>query len=202
MPKGQKIVDWTKPENDKKLLHAIITASDIGINYDKVAKAFGDNVPASCISLRISKIRKEVRGKGVTSTSTGSIPAPSQRKVTTAWKAAARNNNVSDDSDDDLSVKQDSDASTIGKGVKGGDKVITGRITKARKSPRQSSVVRKDYQKMLDPYNDLRDVVDEDGDVIFGRQPLTSEDSMDSDKEYGHERGAPAVVVGAGQSEV
>ena len=42
MPKGQKIVDWTKPENDKKLLHAIITASDIGVNYDKVAKAFGE----------------------------------------------------------------------------------------------------------------------------------------------------------------
>ncbi|KAL8867146.1 MAG: hypothetical protein Q9198_008627 [Flavoplaca austrocitrina] len=202
MPKGQKIVDWTKPENDKKLLHAIITASDIGVNYDKVAKAFGGGVPASCISLRISKIRKEVRGRGVTSTSTGSIPAPSQRKVTTSWKAATRNNNISDDTDDDLSVKQDSDASTIGKGVKDGDKVITGRITKARKSPRQSSVVRKDYQKMLDPYNDLSDVVDEDGDVIFDRQALTSEDSMDSDKEYGHERGAPAAVVGAGQSEV
>ncbi|KAL8844169.1 MAG: hypothetical protein Q9176_001575 [Flavoplaca citrina] len=201
MPKGQKIVDWTKPENDKKLLHAIITASDIGVNYDKVAKAFGDNVPASCISLRISKIRKEVRGKGVTSTSTGSVPAPSQRKVTTAWKAATRNN-VSDDTDDDLSIKQDSDASTIGKGAKGGDKVITGRITKARKSPRQSSVVRKDYQKMLDPYNDLRDVVDGDGDAVFDRQALTSEDSMDSDKEYGHERGAPAPVVGPGQSEV
>ncbi|KAL9628423.1 MAG: hypothetical protein Q9204_005896, partial [Flavoplaca sp. TL-2023a] len=201
MPKGQKIVDWTKPENDKKLLHAIITASDIGVNYDKVAKAFGGGVPASCISLRISKIRKEVRGKGVTSTSTGSIPGPSQRKATTAWKAAARNNNVSDDTDDDLSIKQDSDASTIGKGAKGGDKVITGRITKARKSPRQSSVVRKDYQKMLDPYNDLRDVVDEDGDVVFDRQALTSEDSMDSDKEYGHERGAAAAVIEAGQSE-
>ncbi|KAL8881580.1 MAG: hypothetical protein Q9192_007769 [Flavoplaca navasiana] len=202
MPKGQKIVDWTKPENDKKLLHAIITASDLGVNYDKVAKAFGGGVPASCISLRISKIRKEVRGKGVTSTSTGSIPAPSQRKVTTAWKAPTRNNNVSDDTDDDMSVKQDSDASTIGKGAKGGDKVITGRITKARKSPRQSSVGRKNYQKMLDPYNDFGDVVDGDGDAIFDRQALTSEDSMDSDKEYGHERGAPAAVVEAGQSEV
>lgn len=166
----------------------------------------GGGVPASCISLRISKIRKEVRGKGVTSTSNGSIPTPNQhqRKVTTAWKAktAARNTNASDDTEDDLSVKQDSDASTIGKGAKGGDKVITGRVTKARKSPRQSSVVRKDYQKMLDPYNDLRDVVDEDGDAIFDRQAMTSEDSMDSDKEYGHERGAPAAVVDAGQKEV
>lgn len=44
MPKGQKIVDWTNAENDKKLLHAIITASDLGVNYEKVAKAFG-NIP-------------------------------------------------------------------------------------------------------------------------------------------------------------
>ena len=41
MPKGQKIVDWTDPNNDKKLLQAIITASDLGVNYEKVAKAFG-----------------------------------------------------------------------------------------------------------------------------------------------------------------
>lgn len=41
MPKGQKFVDWTNPDNDKKLLHAIIAANDVTVNYGKVAEAFG-----------------------------------------------------------------------------------------------------------------------------------------------------------------
>ncbi|KAL8750659.1 MAG: hypothetical protein Q9199_006924 [Rusavskia elegans] len=210
MPKGQKIVDWTNAENDKKLLHAIITASDLGVNYEKVAKAFGDGVPASCISLRISKIRKEVRGKGVTSTSTASIPAPSQRRpVYTASKAKITSikatNNESDDTEDEIGSKQDPEEPTVQKRVKGGDKVITGRVTKARKSPRQSSV-KKDYQKMLDPFNDFGDVVDGDGDAIFDRQGVTSEDSLDSDQDYKHreEGGASAsgINIDLGHSEV
>ncbi|KAI4280062.1 MAG: hypothetical protein L6R38_004751 [Xanthoria sp. 2 TBL-2021] len=195
MPKGQKIVDWTNAENDKKLLHAIIMASDLGVNYEKVAKAFGDGVPASCISLRISKIRKEVRGKGVTSTSTASIPAPSQRRpVHTASKAKTTPskaiNNVSDDTDDEIGSEQDPEDRTVQKRVKGGDKVITGRITKARKSPRQSSA-KKDYQKMLDPFNDFGD-----GDAIFDRQGVTSEDSLDSDQDYKHREEGGASATG------
>ncbi|KAI4225315.1 MAG: hypothetical protein L6R36_004015 [Xanthoria steineri] len=188
MPKGQKIVDWTDANNDKKLLHAIITASDLGVNYEKVAKAFGDGVPASCISLRISKIRKEVRGKGVTSTSTTGKAAPSPRRaVPTASKAKTTPskaiNNMSDDSEDEDGSEQPPEEPTVQKRVKEGDKVITGRVTKARKSPRQSSV-KKNYQKMLDPFNDFGDVVDGDGDAIFDRQGVTSEDSLDSDQDY------------------
>lgn len=41
MPKGQKFVDWTNPDNDKKLLHSIIAAADVNVNYDKVAQYFG-----------------------------------------------------------------------------------------------------------------------------------------------------------------
>ncbi|KAL8993101.1 MAG: hypothetical protein Q9169_006603, partial [Polycauliona sp. 2 TL-2023] len=60
-----------------------------------------------------------------------------------------------------------------------------------------SSVVRKDYQKMMDPYNDFGDVMDGDGDAIFERQGMSSEDSMDSDKNYDHERGAAAATAAA-----
>ena len=42
MPKGQKIVDWTKPENDQKLLLAIIKVCDFtGAKNADVAAAFG-----------------------------------------------------------------------------------------------------------------------------------------------------------------
>ena len=41
MPKGQKIVDWTKPENDQKLLVAILKACDIPKKYGEIAEAFG-----------------------------------------------------------------------------------------------------------------------------------------------------------------
>lgn len=74
--------------------------------------------------------------------------------------------------------------------MKGGDKVITGRITKARKSPRQSSA-KKDYQKMLDPFNDFGD-----GDAIFDRQGVTSEDSLDSDQDYKHREEGGASATG------
>ena len=41
MPKGQKIVDWTKPDNDQKLLLAILKVCDIPKKYGEIAAAFG-----------------------------------------------------------------------------------------------------------------------------------------------------------------
>ncbi|KAI4198386.1 MAG: hypothetical protein LQ350_005323 [Teloschistes chrysophthalmus] len=83
MPKGQKIVDWTNPDNDKKLLHVIIATSDVKVDYEKAAKAFGmltlpmyqffkitsdlkagDDIPSSCIQTRLKILRKEARDKG------------------------------------------------------------------------------------------------------------------------------------------
>ncbi|KAL8847531.1 MAG: hypothetical protein Q9221_007431 [Calogaya cf. arnoldii] len=211
MPKGQKIVDWTNPENDKKLFHCIIMTSEVGVNYDKVAKAFGEGVPASCISQRVNKIRRDARGNGVSSVSTASIPSSTKRRpVPTASKAKqALNKSVetaSDDTEEDMSIKDEPEESTPQKRANGGDKVIAGRVTKARKSPRQTSVPKKDYQKLLDPFNDFGDLVDGDGDAIFDREGLTSEDSMDTDKEYGTppERGVSdtGLDADAGQSEV
>ena len=42
MTKGQKIVDWTKPENDQKLLLAILKAGDVPKKYGDIAAAFGE----------------------------------------------------------------------------------------------------------------------------------------------------------------
>ena len=49
MPKGQKIVDWTKSENDQKLLLAIIKVSEGSKKYHEIAAAFGksSSVPSS-----------------------------------------------------------------------------------------------------------------------------------------------------------
>ncbi|KAL8687488.1 MAG: hypothetical protein Q9224_005136 [Gallowayella concinna] len=96
---------------------------------------------------------------------------------------------ASDESD--LEMKSDSDESKPATHEK--VKTISGRVTKPRKSPRQSSVVKKDYGKLLDPYNDL-DVVDEDGDAVFARQGVTPEDSLDSDTEYTHRNDAGGQV--------
>lgn len=42
MPKGTKVVDWTKPENDQKLFLAIIKTSEISNKYQAIANAFGE----------------------------------------------------------------------------------------------------------------------------------------------------------------
>ncbi|KAL8773860.1 MAG: hypothetical protein Q9209_001290 [Squamulea sp. 1 TL-2023] len=214
MPKGQKIVDWTKAENEKKLLHAIVMTSDV--SADKVAEVFGTiprfisidlpsnvneggGVPAKCISTRLATIRKEARGKGVTSTSTASIRAPTHRRPVYASAAAGNPTrralrDASDETDEDVGMKLDSeDGMTASQeAAKGRNKVITGRVTKSRKSPRQHSVP-KNYERMLDPLSDFADVVDEDGDAIFPRQAITPEDSLDSDKEYKDEGSTAGV---------
>lgn len=41
MPKGQKIVDWTNPQNDAKLLVAVLKHCDVSKVHDKIAKDFG-----------------------------------------------------------------------------------------------------------------------------------------------------------------
>ena len=41
MPKGTKVVDWMKPENDQKLFLAIIKTSEISNKYQAIANAFG-----------------------------------------------------------------------------------------------------------------------------------------------------------------
>ena len=112
---------------------------------------------------------------------------------------------MSDDSEDEDGSEQPPEEPTVQKPGKEGDQVITGRVIKARKSPRQTSV-KKDYQKMLDPFNEFGDVVDGDGDAIFDRQGVTSEDSLDSDQDYRRREevgpSATGVNTDLGHSEV
>ena len=65
------------------------------------------------------------------------------------------------------------------------DKVLTGRVTKARVSPRK--IEKKNYQGMLDPFNQIEDA-DETGERIFKVENTESEDSNPDDVEYGKER--------------
>lgn len=79
MPKGQKAVVWNQ-EQDAKLFHAILAAHKLDVDVKAVAKAFGkwqpsgavfnidrlgDDVPASCIQLRLQKLRKKARELGL-----------------------------------------------------------------------------------------------------------------------------------------
>ncbi|KAL8915141.1 MAG: hypothetical protein Q9172_006940 [Xanthocarpia lactea] len=176
MPKGQKIVDWTNMNNVKKLLHAIIVASDGGVNYEKVAKVFGPQDPQrSTQRYRINILSQQSRFH------------PAWCDIYTKKPLSKAIDVASDESDEEMQtkIKQDSEdgMSTPKTSIKGKDKIISGCITKARKSPRR---VVKDYQKLLDPFNDFVDVVDEGGNAIFARQGMTPEDSLDSDKEYKH----------------
>ena len=65
------------------------------------------------------------------------------------------------------------------------DKVFSGRVTKARVSPRK--IDKKNYQGMLDPFNQIEDA-DETGERIFKVQKSESEDSNPDDVEFGKER--------------
>ena len=61
-------------------------------------------------------------------------------------------------------------------------KVINGRITKARKSPR--AVIKKNYMALGDPFVGSS-FVNSDGEKIFPTDHSDSEDSFPSDKGYG-----------------
>ncbi|KAL8729262.1 MAG: hypothetical protein Q9166_004883 [cf. Caloplaca sp. 2 TL-2023] len=170
----------------------------------------GDEIPASCISLRVNKIRKDARGKGVTSMSTASIRAPAQRRPAKVASFAQKRSkavtdDVSDETEEEKTMKMDSDDKpALQQRTPGKDNIISGRITKPRKSPRASSVAKKDYGKMIDPYNDFGHIVDGNGDAIFARQGMTPEDSLDSDKEYkkhGDEGSAAVITTDPGQTD-
>ena len=66
------------------------------------------------------------------------------------------------------------------------DKVLAGRVTKARVSPRKT--MKKNYKMMVDPFNDMQDATDETGERIFAQEKSDSEDSYPTDVEFGQER--------------
>ncbi len=70
-------------------------------------------------------------------------------------------------------------------------KTIGGRVTKTRASPRKT--LKKDYKKIEDPFAELNDATDGDGEKVFGTDKSDSEDSQASDEEFGKDH-ADAVV--------
>lgn len=227
MPKGQKIVDWTKPENDQKLLLAIIKANDItGAKYADVAAAFGEpicqenktwsltvciggGVPASCIGLRISKLRalakegKTTPGGGPKAKTTGGglmsglKPAkgkPTPETETSGDRYGANKANfhaftttqwivLTRIGSDDKSSDGEQNVTPPKTPKSNGNKIISGRVTK-RISPRKNPT--KDYKKLVDPFMEMDEAKDEEGGNIFGKPDKSEdEDSDPSDTEFG-----------------
>lgn len=58
-----------------------------------------------------------------------------------------------------------------------------GKVTK-RISPR--AIVKKDYKKIEDPFVDMENAEDEDGNAIFQEESVTGDNSADDDGDYGH----------------
>lgn len=62
-------------------------------------------------------------------------------------------------------------------------KTISGRVTKARISPRKSA--KKDYKTLEDPFVAMNSTVDADGEKVFDTDKTMSEDSYPTDGEFG-----------------
>ena len=84
---------------------------------------------------------------------------------------------------------------TATKPSKGGiNKVLAGRVTKPRASPRKKQT--QDYKKMTDPFMDM-DAKDEEGANIFGKPDKSEdEDSDPSDAEFGLKKEVKAEEEG------
>ena len=66
------------------------------------------------------------------------------------------------------------------------NKVISGRVTKQRSTPRK--VQNKDYKKMIDPLMEM-DAQDENGENVFGNHEKSEDEESDpTDAEYGAKR--------------
>lgn len=70
-------------------------------------------------------------------------------------------------------------------------KTIGGRVVK-RASPRKTA--KKDYKKIEDPFTELNDATDGDGEKVFGTDKSDSEDSQASDREFGGEQEKTAII--------
>ena len=67
------------------------------------------------------------------------------------------------------------------------NKVISGRVTKSRVSPRKNGA--KNYKKLVDPFMEMDEAKDEEGANIFGKPESEEEDSDPSDAEFGPKKG-------------
>ncbi|CAF9927667.1 MAG: hypothetical protein HETSPECPRED_006642 [Heterodermia speciosa] len=196
MPKGQKIVDWTKPENDQKLLLAIVKVSEVSKKYQEIAAAFGDGVPAGCISLRIGKLRSMAKDGGTATK--GKQNGKKNGGLTSGLKRVSKGKRGKDlEETDTEDIKNEPEYSDGGQAATppktpnaNADKVISGRVAK-RISPRKVSI--KNYKKLENPFAEM-ELANEDGESIFGKPERSEEeDSNPSDEDYGHQNMAVKV---------
>ena len=67
-----------------------------------------------------------------------------------------------------------------------GQSIISGRVTKARASPRKAG--KKNYKALVDPFPNLDDATDGEGGKMFGTDKSDNEDSCASDGEFALEK--------------
>lgn len=193
MPRGFKVVNWTDPSNDAKLLVSVLKHVDVSKQYGEIAKDFGEHVPAQCIQLRISKIKKMVNdGKTANSTpkgATGKAATTTSNKGKAGGRGKKATTNESEDEsmdDDALNVSQSMTPPKTPTGTTANNKTLSGRVTKARIPPRKK--VKTDYKKMEDPFEDMKDATDQDGEAMSHAEKSEGEDSSLTDVEFGRER--------------
>ncbi|KAL8964059.1 MAG: hypothetical protein Q9183_004737 [Haloplaca sp. 2 TL-2023] len=198
MPKGQKIADWTNPDNSEKFVHAIIAAGT-SIDCKKVAEIFGNDMTVGCIQTRVSTLRKQAREKGLLSDAPiadGPKAPRAGAKGTKMAKKVATDEQPSEHHDESTANKDDVPANCTdenpepAKAKTGKNKVISGRVTKPR--AKSAAALKKEEAAKLkaEAQAEADKVMKEDVDADHARQAMTPEDSVKSDKneEVKHEQ--------------
>ncbi|KAM0800330.1 hypothetical protein BDR22DRAFT_963290 [Usnea florida] len=137
MPTGQKLIDWT-PENDAKLFLTILAVENVHPNCEAVASAFGGPVNAVAITNRLNRLRKKAVEQGIISAPRTTTPAKCSKGNGTGKKGngAKTGSTVvnSVENDPATASTERSTSPPTRKNKPKGQKVLTGRVTKARKS--------------------------------------------------------------------
>ncbi|KAL6720265.1 hypothetical protein ACLMJK_002186 [Lecanora helva] len=182
MVQGLPAVKWT-PENNAKLLAAIVTLHSPVLDTKQLAAVFGPNVPASAISYRLSTLRKEGAGLGIKSgTPNGSngVAKPAKRAPAVRGNKAKGGKGgtgvlhdvPTDDESADLKEETDDELA-----LPATDSVE--HQTTAVKNPHQRN-------KTISgrPFGDVKDIVNSDGEKVFNTDKSEGEDSFASDADY------------------
>ena len=147
-------------------------------------------MPATCIITKMGAMRKRAAAMGIipspipasnTSRSTSSGNGKKSEKNTSKKRNEA---NADDDEEIDHTQRatppETSDEKTP---TTGATKIISGRVNKPRATPRKNA--KKDYRKIEDPFAELEEAKDENGENIFGeRENAASEDVVMTGEEY------------------
>ncbi|MCJ1426391.1 hypothetical protein MMC29_004294 [Sticta canariensis] len=209
MPKGQPLITWSA-ENDLKLFLTVLAVQKIQVDCAAVAKAFGSNVPGSCIQNRMAILRRkanEVGGAGSSSGTAKRSRAPAVNTPVKKRKLSKAPSEVQNESDEEPDVITPSSSDADDEVTEGFGKPMTppmsakttktneGVSTKSRVSPRSSA--KNDYKTLSDPFIALGNALDTNGEQIFQTDKSDTEDSAASDGEFRTEsnRIEPEVTI-------